>query len=68
MSVTATFLHEEGYRFNIFYQTRGGFLRAITRCKYCVLDNAVDHSDSTIITPATLNAYKKKKGPRCLQE
>lgn len=59
MSVTATFIHKQGYKFNIFYQTRGGFLRALSRSKHATLDNAVDHSSSTIIRLSNLEAYKK---------
>ena len=59
MSVTATFLHRDGYRFNIFYQTKGGFLRALARSKNSILDNAVDGTQ--VITNSNLQQYREGK-------
>lgn len=61
MSVTATFKHRDGYKFNIHYRTRGGFLRAIARSKTATLDNAVDHASCFVIYPHNLTAYKEGK-------
>lgn len=61
MSVTATYNHRDGYKFNIFYRTSGGFLRAMSRSKTATLDNAVDHSSCTVIRLSNLEEYKKGK-------
>lgn len=61
MAVTATWIHKQGYKFNIFYQTKGGFLRAVTRSKDCVLDNAVDHARCLVIKPNDLPKYRGSK-------
>lgn len=59
MAVEATFTHEQGYKFNIVYRTRGGFLRALTRSKRATLDNAVD--GTKVIRPTNLQQYKEGK-------
>jgi len=57
--IVATFNHEAGYKFNICYHTRGGFLRAIARSKYATLDNAVD--GTKVIRPTNIQQYKEGK-------
>lgn len=59
MSIVATFNHEAGYKFNVVYRTRGGFLRALARSKYSTLDNAVD--GTKVIRPANIQQYKEGK-------
>ncbi len=59
MSVTATYRHEEGFLFNVFYRTRGGFLRALTRSKKWSLNNAVDAT--VVIRPDNLKQYIEGK-------
>lgn len=59
--IDATFQHKDGYAFNVRYQSKGSFLRAISKSKNCVLDNAVDYVDCFIIKPKNLEEYKKRK-------
>ena len=61
MSVIATYNHQDGYKFNINYKTKGGFLRAMTKNKNCTLDSAVDTSIPLVIRMNNLEEYKKKK-------
>ena len=67
MSVTATWNDPQGFKFNIHYRTRGGFLRACTRSKHASLDNAVDHATCFIIKPSNLQMYREGKEFMCKQ-
>lgn len=64
MAITATFIHKNGYKFNIHYRTRGGFLRALARGKNATLDNAVDDRNVFVIRLSNLEEYKKCKTSR----
>jgi hypothetical protein len=57
--IVATWNHEAGYKFNICYRTRGGFLRAYARSKNASLDNAVD--GHLVIRPINIQQYKEGK-------
>ncbi len=57
--IVATFNHQDGYKFNVCYRTRGGFLRAIARSKKATLDNAVD--GTKVIRPINIQQYREGK-------
>jgi len=59
MTILATFKHEAGYKFNIQYKTKRGFVRAVLSSRYAVLDNAVDFSCMKVVTPKSFNEYGK---------
>lgn len=61
MSVVATYNHQDGYKFNIEYRTKAGFLRAMSKNKDCTLDHAVDTSIPLVIRMPNLDEYRKRK-------
>lgn len=55
--IDATFVHEQGYKFNIRYMTKGRFAAALRKSIHCRFDNAVDYAEMIVIKPDNLEEY-----------
>lgn len=55
--IDATFIHDQGYKFNIRYKTKGRFIAAIRRSKDCKFDNAVDYELMLVINNKNIDSY-----------
>ena len=55
--IDATFVHEQGYKFNIRYMTKGRFAAALRKSSHCRFDNAVDYAEMLVIKPDNLEEY-----------
>lgn len=55
--IDATFVHEQGYKFNIRYASKGRFAAALRKSTHCHFDNAVDYAEMCVIKPDNLKEY-----------
>ena len=55
--IDATFIHTQGYKFNIRYKTKGRFKAALRRSKDCKFDNAVDYDLMLVINNKNIDSY-----------
>lgn len=61
MAIIATWKHDNGYKFNTYYRTRGGFLRAYTKSRNSILDHAVDDAKCIVIRKNNIEIYRRMK-------
>ncbi len=57
--IDATFEHQQGYKFNIRYKTKGRFVSAVRNSRHCKFLNAVDYQNMSVIKPDNFEEYVK---------
>jgi hypothetical protein len=58
MAIDATFEHDDGYLYNIVYQSAKRFINAVERIKNGTFLNAVDYDKQIVIKANNFQDYK----------